>query len=305
MNTEKGHHEPVMVQEVLEGLNIRENGVYVDATYGGGGHTRAILSKLGNGGRVIAFDQDESVREHVLQDQRLVFVPENFIYLKQFLRYYHAVPVDGILADLGVSSFQLDTPERGFSLRYDAPLDMRMDRRREQTAADLLQEVSEAELHRILEMYGEVRNARTVARVIVQARGRKPIQTTGELVQLLEPLVRGNRHQYLARVFQALRIAVNDELHALESFLQQAAEVLRPGGRLVVISFHSLEDRIVKQFMKGELTRQAQASVLTERQTMFRLITRKPLQPTPAEVERNPRSSSARLRVAEKLPLPS
>ncbi|SFV29513.1 16S rRNA (cytosine(1402)-N(4))-methyltransferase RsmH [Thermoflavifilum thermophilum] len=303
MNTEKAHHEPVMVQEVLEGLNIREDGIYVDATYGGGGHTRAILSKLGKGGRLIAFDQDESVRAHVLQDQRLVFVPESFIYLKQFLRYYHAVPVDGILADLGVSSFQLDTPERGFSLRYDAPLDMRMDRRMEQTAADLLREVSEAELHRILEMYGEVRNARTVARVIVQARAQKPIQTTGELVQLLEPLVRGHRHQYLARVFQALRIAVNDELHALESFLQQAAEVLRPGGRLVVISFHSLEDRIVKQFMKGELL--GQESVMTERQTMFRLITRKPLQPTPAEVERNPRSSSARLRVAEKLPLPS
>jgi 16S rRNA (cytosine1402-N4)-methyltransferase len=300
MNHPEAYHEPVMVQEVLEGLQIRKDGIYVDATYGGGGHTRAILERLGAGGKVIAFDQDESVRAHVIRDERLIFVPESFVYLKQFLRYYHAIPVDGILADLGVSSFQLDTPERGFSLRYDAPLDMRMDRRREHTAADLLRTASEAELHRLLEAYGEVRNARTVARVLVQARAEKPIQRTGELVQLLEPLIRGNRHQYLARVFQALRIAVNDELHALESFLRQAAEVLKPGGRLVVISFHSLEDRIVKQFMKG-----ANATQAPQSHAVWRMLTRKPLQPTPAEVKRNPRSSSARLRVAEKLSLPS
>lgn len=303
MNAIQRGHEPVMVQEVLEGLQIQPDGIYVDATYGGGGHTRAILSHLGPKGKVIAFDQDETVRAHVVADERLLFVPESFIYLKRFLRYYRMIPVDGILADLGVSSFQLDTPERGFSLRYDAPLDMRMDRRNERSAADLLREASEAELHRMLEAYGEVRNARTVARAIVQARAQKPIETTGELVQLLEPLVRGNRHQYLAKLFQALRIAVNDELHALESFLQQAAEVLKPGGRLVVISFHSLEDRIVKQFMKG--TPAGQMPLPSQTHAGLRMLTRKPIQPAPDEVQRNPRSASARLRIAEKLPLPS
>ncbi|MCL6523331.1 MAG: 16S rRNA (cytosine(1402)-N(4))-methyltransferase RsmH [Thermoflavifilum sp.] len=297
------HHEPVMLSEAIEGLHIQPDGIYVDATYGGGGHAKAILARLSERGKLLAFDQDEMVRVHVVADPRLTFVPESFVYLKRFLRYYQAIPVDGILADLGVSSFQLDNPERGFSLRYDAPLDMRMDRRQEQTAADILQTASVDELHRLLEAYGEVRNARTVARLLVAERERHPIRTTGDLVRILNSVVRGNRHQYLAQVFQALRIAVNDELHALESFLSQAIEVLKPGGRLVVISFHSLEDRIVKQYMKGQFsTTFAEQLLGVDRPSPLRMLTKKPLQPSAEEVKRNPRASSARLRIAEKLP---
>ncbi len=296
------YHVPVMGPEAVAALEVRPQGVYVDATFGGGGHSRLILDSLGAAGKVLAFDQDEDALEHVPEDERLLFCPANFRYLKRYMRYYGIELVDGILADLGVSSHQLDEAERGFSFRYDAPLDMRMNRREGPTAADLLNTLDEKAIQEMLSKYGEVRNARTVARRLVEARARKPIATTGELVALLEPLVRGHRPRYLAQVFQALRIAVNKELEVLEELLALSLEVLRPGGRLVVITYHSLEDRLVKRFLRsgnvrGEEVRDFYGRVLRA----IRPVTRKPLTPSAEEIAANPRARSARLRVGEKI----
>jgi 16S rRNA (cytosine1402-N4)-methyltransferase len=289
-----------MLDEALEALQVKPDGVYVDCTFGGGGHGRAILTRLGEAGRLIAFDQDEDARRNLPEDPRLLFVPHNFRHIGRFLKLHRVGKVDGVLADLGVSSHQFDEAERGFSTRFEAPLDMRMDKRQPLTAAMLLQEKSEEELHRIFERYGEVTNAKTLARKIAEFRGTVPIRTVRQFKDALEPVVKGNPHKYFAQVFQALRIAVNDEFGALEELLGQLQEVLKPGGRIVVITFHSLEDRIVKLFFRegGVHTAVRDEVFGTRRESPFEVITRKPVLPTPDEVRRNPRARSAKLRAA-------
>lgn len=292
------YHVSVMLAEAVEALDVRVDGVYVDATFGGGGHSRAILEKLGPSGRLVVFDQDEDARRNKIEDPRLLFIPENFRHIGRFLRVYGMVPVDGVLADLGVSSHQFDEGVRGFSIRTDAPLDMRMDRRQERTAADWLRECSEAALQDILSRYGEVRNARSLAKALVASRERSPIVRVRDLLEVLDPLTIGHPHRYRAQVFQALRMAVNDELGALEEMLSQLPALIRPGGRLVVITFHSLEDRIVKRFMRSGTYGQHPEDVLfgTRPEAPFEPIYRKPIEPSGEELRANPRSRSARLR---------
>jgi 16S rRNA (cytosine1402-N4)-methyltransferase len=281
------YHQPVLLQETLEALAVRPGGTYVDATLGGGGHARAILEKLGPAGRLIAFDQDEDAWKNISGDGRVTLVGENFRHLKRFLRLYNAVPVAGILADLGVSSHQFDTAARGFSIQRDAALDMRMDRRQTRTAADILRGYDQAALQTLFEKYGELTNARTLAGRIVEARGTYPMKTVAELVTIAGGVSKGNPRRYLAQVFQALRIEVNDEFGALSEMMAQAAEVLEAGGRLSVITFHSLEDRLVKKFIKND-----------DRLTW---VHKKPVAPSAGEIKQNPRARSARLRVAEKV----
>lgn len=293
------YHDPVLLKESIELLDIQKDGVYVDLTYGGGGHARAILEQLGPEGRLIAFDQDEAASHNVPHDGRLLFVPQNFRHIKRFLRYYGFRKVHGILADLGVSSHQLDEAERGFSYRFEAPLDMRMNRETDATAADLLNDQSEEALHHIFGAYGEVRNARTLAKRIVEARVQKPFRTVGDLLHVVESGMIGDRFRYLSQVFQALRIEVNDEMGALKEMLAGAREVLQPGGRIAVISYHSLEDRLVKHFFKtGGFTGELEQDFYGHITRPFVLITKKPVVPSPSEIKRNPRSRSAKLRVA-------
>ncbi len=295
------YHEPVMPAEALEGLNIRPEGTYVDATFGGGGHAELILNRLGPSGRLIAFDQDLDARKNILGSKRFELVTQNFRHLKRFLRWHEALPVDGILADLGISSYQIDTPERGFSIRYDAALDMRMNKKGPLTAADIVNTRSASELQLIFQEYGEVPNARTLSQAIVTARQMDPILTTGRLLDVIAPFVKGKENKYLAQVFQALRIAVNDEINALKDFLIQAAEVLRPGGRLVVISYHSLEDRLVKNFIrKGGFASEAVKDFYGNPIRPLREVNKKPILPGEEEIARNPRARSAKLRIAEK-----
>jgi 16S rRNA (cytosine1402-N4)-methyltransferase len=296
---ERVYHVPVMLREAVEALAVRPEGVYVDCTFGGGGHGRAILERLGPKGRLVAFDQDEDARRNLPSDDRLRYIPENFRHVGRFLRLEGLVPVDGVLADLGVSSHQFDEGDRGFSIRADAALDMRMDRRQSLTAADLLRDRSEGELQGILGGFGEVSNARTLARALVGARARHPIRSVRDLLEVLEPLSKGNPHRYRAQVFQALRMAVNDETGALEELLGQMPSLIRPGGRLVVITFHSLEDRIVKRWLRGGAA-DGEPDVLfgTRPESPFEPLFRKPLEPSAAEARANPRSRSARLRAA-------
>jgi len=294
------YHTTVLLHEAVDGLAIKEDGVYVDATFGGGGHSRLILERLGPKGKLIAFDQDADAWKNKPDDDRLIPVMENFRYLKRFLRLHGHSEVDGILADLGVSSFQFDTAERGFSIRFDGPLDMRMDKRAELTAAVVLKTYSEQQLHQIFEQYGEVRNSKELAKHIVASRKGRTVETIGALKAILATVMRGNPNKYLAQVFQALRIEVNDELGVLKEFLQQAAMSLRPGGRLCVISFHSLEDRIVKHYMKRG--RWDEAGEYEERvEPLLKLVNPKPIEPGEEEIKSNPRSRSARLRIAEKI----
>jgi 16S rRNA (cytosine1402-N4)-methyltransferase len=296
MGTPTFYHTTVLLEEAVDGLAIKPDGIYVDATFGGGGHSRAILEKLGPDGRLIAFDQDADAWKNKPDDDRLIPVTENFKYLRRFLRLHGYTGVDGILADLGVSSFQFDTAERGFSIRFDGPLDMRMDKRSELTAAKILQTYSEQDLLRIFEQYGEVRNSRQLAKHIVGQRRGRGVQTIEGLKAMLDPVVRGNPVKYLAQVFQALRIEVNDELGVLKDFLQQAAASLKPEGRLCVISFHSLEDRIVKQYIKRG--RWDEAGEYEEAvKPPLKPLNAKPIEPTEAEIKRNPRARSARLRI--------
>lgn len=301
MGTPAFYHTTVLLHEAVEGLAIKPDGVYVDATFGGGGHSRLILEKLGPKGKLIAFDQDADAWTNKPDDNRLIPVTENFKYIRRFLRLHGCVEVDGILADLGVSSFQFDTAERGFSIRYDGPLDMRMDKRSELTAAKILQTYSEAQLHKLFEQYGEVRNSKQLAKHIVAHRRGAGVQTIAALKAMLGPVIRGvNPNRYLAQVFQALRIEVNDELGVLKEFLEQAAMSLKPGGRLSVISFHSLEDRIVKQYIKRG--RWDEETVFEEpTKPLLKPVNPKPIEPSEEEVKANPRARSARLRIAEKI----
>ncbi|RAJ73941.1 16S rRNA (cytosine1402-N4)-methyltransferase [Chitinophaga dinghuensis] len=299
---EQQYHLPVLLQETTELLHINPSGTYVDATFGGGGHSRAILEKLGENGKLIVFDQDEDAYKNRIIDDRVTFVQQNFRHLQRFLKLHKAEPVDGILADLGVSSHQFDTAERGFSTRFDADLDMRMDTRTDFTAAQLLATWSEARLHLLFQEYGEVTNAKTLAQTIVKNRKTHPMRTIAAFKAVIQPIVKGNPQKYLAQVFQALRIAVNDELGALKDLLTQSAEVLKPGGRLAIITFHSLEDRMVKNFMKSGSFEEAQDDPfgLETPPKLFKLITKKPVSASEAELKSNSRSRSAKLRVAEK-----
>lgn len=295
------YHVPVMPKESLEGLAIAENGTFVDATFGGGGHSRLILEALGDKGRLLGFDQDQDALANVPEDERFTFVQHNFRFLRRFLKLYGIRQVDGILADLGVSSHQLDEGSRGFSYRFDHDLDMRMNQSDGATAADLLNTYLEEDLVRIFSEYGEVRNSKTLAAGIVQARQGKSIRTVGDFLSAIDPLIRGSRRKYLSQVFQALRIEVNDEIGALQEFLEQSLEVLKPGGRLVVISYHSLEDRLAKNFLRsGNLKGEQEKDFYGNIYRPFKVITRKALLPTPEEITTNPRARSAKLRVGEK-----
>lgn len=301
-NLNSGYHTSVLLHECIEALNIKPDGIYVDATFGGGGHSKEILKQLGEHGRLIAFDQDEDARRNALNDERFTLVQANFVELKRFLRLHDALPVDGILADLGVSSWQFDTAERGFSYRFDGPLDMRMNRQAEKTAADLMNDMSADDLQQMFSLYGEVRNAKTLAVAIVEARSRKEFETIADLMSVCEANRIGERHKYLAQVFQAIRIKVNDELGALKSLLEQSAEVLGEGGRLAVITFHSLEDRLVKNFMKhGNFEDEPVKDFFGNYEKKFKLITKKPIEAGEQEQRENSRSRSAKLRVAEKI----
>lgn len=301
-NDAGNYHVPVLLKEALDALAIRPDGIYVDLTFGGGGHSRGILDRLGPDGRLIAFDQDEDARRNIPEDPRLLFVPHNFRHVERFLRLHRALPVDGVLADLGVSSHQFDEGERGFSIRFDAPLDMRMDRRQALTAAQLVKEFPEEDLHRIFERYGEVTNAKTLARTIVQTRATQAMHTVKQFMDALQGVVKGNPNRYFAQVFQALRIAVNDEFGALEDMLSQLPSVVKQGGRVAVITFHSLEDRIVKHFFREGTTGTVSRDEIfgTRPDLPFRTVHKKPVLPTETEVRINPRARSAKLRVAER-----
>lgn len=301
MDEQKYYHTTVLPHEAVDGLAIKEDGVYVDATFGGGGHSRLILQKLGKKGKLIAFDQDADAWTNKPEDDRLIPVTENFRYMRRFLRLHGYNEVDGILADLGVSSFQFDTAERGFSTRFDGPLDMRMDKRSGLTAADVLRTYTEPQLHKLFEQYGEVRNSKQLAKHIVEQRSRNKVQTISGLKGMLEQVMKGIPNKYMAQVFQALRIEVNDELGALKDLLQQSAESLKPGGRLSIISFHSLEDRLVKQYMKRGRWDEVSEYEQAPPPPPLKPITAKPVEPTDAEIRANPRARSAKLRVAEKL----
>ncbi|WP_214071367.1 16S rRNA (cytosine(1402)-N(4))-methyltransferase RsmH [Mucilaginibacter sp. dw_454] len=296
------YHNPVMLQECIEGLDIREDGTYVDVTFGGGGHSREILKHLGEDGRLLAFDQDADAQRNMIEDDRFEFIDQNFRYLKNFCRLHGAIPVSGILADLGVSSHQFDEADRGFSIRFDAELDMRMNQASDLTAKAVVNTYSEADLHRIFGIYGEIQNAKSLAHTIVTARLNGSINTVADLKNAIaDRIPRGKENKYLAQVFQALRIEVNQELEALKEFLAQTAEVLEPGGRLVVMSYHSLEDRLVKNFIaKGKFSGEVEKDFFGNDQKPFDAITRGAVTASEEEITINNRARSAKLRIAIK-----
>jgi len=291
------------VKETIGELNIRPEGIYVDCTFGGGGHSKAILERLGADGQLVAFDQDQNAGRNLPADSRVIFVPQNFRHLQRFLRLHNISAVDGILADLGVSSHQFDEPERGFSIRYNAELDMRMDKRQARTASDVVNHYGEQQLHKLFEQYGEVTNAKTLAKTIVEVRRSSSIKTVDDLKNALRGIVKGNPNKYFAQVFQALRIEVNEELTALRELLQQVPLLLKPGGRVAIITFHSLEDRLVKNFFRRGSFEEVEQNPFTMQQEVneLKVITKKPITPGEKELKQNPRSRSAKLRVAEKL----
>ncbi len=296
------YHVPVLLRESVDGLNVRPDGIYVDVTFGGGGHSREILSRLGTGGHLYSFDQDADAEKNIVADERLTFVRSNFRYLKNWMRYYGVEKIDGLLADLGVSSHHFDEAERGFSLRFDAPLDMRMNKRATLTAADVLNNYGEGQLADVFYYYGELKAARRMASLIVKSRAEKPLLTTGDLLNVLQPLLRRDREKKeAAQAFQALRIEVNHEMDALREMLLAATELLAEGGRLSVITYHSLEDRIVKNMMKsGNAEGKVSQDFFGRAETPFRAVNSKVITPTDDELARNPRSRSAKLRIAEK-----
>lgn len=303
MANEQVYHVPVMLHECMEALNIKPDGVYVDVTFGGGGHSREILKRLGPSGRLIAFDQDPDALRNKIDDDRFVLIHQNFRFLKNYLRLEGIKQVDGVLGDLGVSSHQFDDADRGFSIRFDADLDMRMDQVSDLDARKVLNTYPEDELHRIFGMYGEVQNAKSLAKTIVTARLTKAIETVAELKEVIKKMVpRGKEHKYHAQVFQALRIEVNKELEALQEFLLQTISVLKPEGRLVIMSYHSLEDRLVKNFMlKGKFKGEVEKDFFGNEIKPFKVVTRKAITASEVELAENNRSRSAKLRVAEKL----
>ena len=302
MKEESTYHIPVLLMPSVDGMNIRPDGIYADMTFGGGGHSREILSRLGDGGRLLSFDQDEDAERNIVDNPHFTFVRSNFRYLKNFLRYHGIEQVDGILADLGVSSHHFDDSERGFSFRGDGPLDMRMNKRAGITAADVVNNYSEERLADIFYLYGELKNSRKIASVLAKARAVQPINTIGEFLEVIKPLFgREREKKELAKVFQALRIEVNHEMEALKEMLCATAEVLRPGGRLVVITYHSLEDRLVKNMMKtGNVEGKMEKDFFGNVETPFRLVNNKVIVPSDEEIAENPRSRSAKLRIAEK-----
>jgi 16S rRNA (cytosine1402-N4)-methyltransferase len=296
------YHEPVLLKEAIEGLNIRNGGIYVDATYGGGGHSRAIMEKLGNG-KLFAFDQDKDAIRNAIQDKRFTLITSNFRFIKRFMRYHNSLPVDGILADLGISSHQVDTASRGFSTRFDSPLDMRMNVEQKVSARDIIHTYPEEKLKNIFSQFGEVDNSGKVASQIVTARKSRPIETTKQLIEAIDRYIdKRFPSKYLSKIFQALRIEVNDEINALKEFLTQSANVITEGGRLVVISYHSLEDRLVKNFLRtgkteGEVEKDVYGNIMN---VPFNVLTKKPITPSEDEIETNPRARSARMRIGEK-----
>lgn len=297
------YHNPVLLHPSVDGLLTSLSGTYVDVTFGGGGHSRQILSQLADDGRLVAFDQDPDAACNALSDGRFQFVPSNFSNLKKFLQYYQAYPVDGILADLGVSSFQFDTPERGFSHRFDGALDMRMNSARGITAYQVVNEYPAERLAALFYQYGELPNSRQLASLIAQVRTNTPIRTTLQLAEAVAPqLPRGKENKVLSQIFQALRIEVNDEMGVLREFLSQTADALKPGGRLVIISYHSLEDRLVKNYLRsGRFDGVVEKDFYGNPMSPFRLVTRKAVAPDEEEVQQNPRARSAKLRIAEKI----
>ena len=297
------YHIPVMSAESIEGLNIRPDGVYVDLTFGGGGHSRAILEQLGERGKLLVFDQDFDAEGNVPADKRVTFIHANFRYLRNFLEYYSTNKVDGILADLGISSHQIDKPERGFTYMSDTFLDMRMNKLSGKTAADILNEYSEGELQRVFRDYGEVSNYRALTGIIIRMRQERKISLTKSFISGIEAILpQKNSYSVLSKIFQALRIEVNDELGALREMLLQLPDYLKPQGRVVVLTYHSLEDRMVKNFFRsGNLTGNIEKDFFGNPQVPFRLINRSPIIPDKKEIEKNVRARSAKLRIAEKL----
>lgn len=297
------YHVPVMLNECMEGLSILPNGTYVDVTFGGGGHSREILNHLGADGHLYSFDQDADAEKNIIGDARFTFVRSNFRYLKNFMQYHKVDGVDGLLADLGVSSHHFDDKDRGFSFRFEGALDMRMNTRSGKTAADIINTYSESDLADVLYLYGELKNARKLASVLVRARATKPLETITDLLELIKPYTtREKEKKFLAQVFQALRIEVNDEMKALKEMLLQALAVLKPNGRVVVMTYHSLEDRLVKNFFKtGNFEGKADQDFYGNFKTPFALINNRIIIPSEQEIDLNPRSRSAKLRIAAKL----
>ena len=299
---EQSYHTPVLLKETVDGLKIVPEGIYVDCTFGGGGHSKAILEKLSAKGKLIAFDQDDEAGKNLPDDERIIFIQQNFRYLQRFLRLHDIVRVDGILADLGVSSHQFDEAGRGFSTRYNADLDMRMDQRQTLKASEVLKTYTEQQLHKLFEEYGEVTNAKTLAKTIVQLRNSTSLKTIDGFKNAIREIVKGNPNKYFAQVFQALRIEVNDESGALKEMLRQVPTLLKPRGRVAIITFHSLEDRLVKNFFRRGSFDEPEENpfINTEPVNELKIITKKPILPTENEKKQNPRSRSAKLRVAEK-----
>ena len=303
IKTAETYHTPVLLKESVDGLAIKPDGVYIDVTFGGGGHSREILSRLGCNGRLYSFDQDADAEKNIVDDDRFTFIRSNFRYIRNWMRYYDVEQIDGLLADLGVSSHHFDDETRGFSFRYEAPLDMRMNKRSGMTAADILNQYEEELLADIFYIYGELKNARRIASAIVKARETKRIETTGDLMQTVGSFfLREREKKETAKLFQALRIEVNHEMDALREMLNGARELLRPGGRLAVITYHSLEDRIVKNMIKaGNAEGKVSKDFFGRTEAPFRNVSNKVIVPDTSEQERNPRSRSAKLRIAEKV----
>ncbi|MCU6771061.1 Ribosomal RNA small subunit methyltransferase H [uncultured Bacteroides sp.] len=296
------YHVPVLLEESIDGLNLKKGGIYVDVTFGGGGHSKEILCRMDKSCKLYSFDQDEDAERNIVHDERFTFVRSNFRYLKNFLKYYGVEEVDGILADLGVSSHHFDDSERGFSFRFDGKLDMRMNKRAGMTAADILNNYDEEKLADIFYLYGELKNSRKLASVIVKRRSVKPFDTIGDFLETVKPLYGKEREKKeMAKVFQALRIEVNQEMEALKEMLYSATEMLKPGGRLSVITYHSLEDRMVKNIMKtGNIEGKMEQDFFGNVKTPYKTINNKVIVPDDDEIETNPRSRSAKLRIAEK-----
>ena len=302
MTNDNVYHIPVLLEETIAGLNINPNGIYVDVTFGGGGHSKEILKRLSPNGHLYSFDQDKDAEQNIVADNRFTFVRSNFRYLKNWMRYYDIEYIDGLLADLGVSSHHFDAQERGFSFRFDGDLDMRMNQRGTKTAADIVNEYTEEQLANVFYLYGELKNSRKLAAAITRKRSERRIYTIGDFLEIIKPFFeRERKKKEMAKVFQALRIEVNQEMDALKEMLQAASELLRPGGRLSVLTYHSLEDRIVKNFIKtGNVEGKMEKDFFGNINTPFKAVNNKIIMASTEEQEKNPRSRSAKLRIAEK-----